>query len=269
MHSPAMYGACSASVAQYSMTNNNVALLISLVGTRFARARMASVTTNEDNTLNAKSPLVVLSIKILAKCHPRGLTARELVEELASEDSSIELTPSLLSSKFNALFRRLHGDGEPSSSQLRELPLTRQLSDDKRKRLVYFYVPMQEATPESDGPEKPNEVPVALEETKEEPEFQEKEIAPVALSTPPLSSTSPKREAPEEPLERTPEPSRKKFARSKQVNPYYDSLTFDNMPFPRLATAPQSPAWDAHEFDENEFVPPESIQLDELDLMIR
>lgn len=93
--------------------------------------------------------LVSLCIKVLKNSSPKGMTTKELAAALDYEQTEgfNGISSSILSSKLNAVFRRMHNDSpRPSQEQLTNLPLTRNPSSDVPRRLVYRYTPPETTT---------------------------------------------------------------------------------------------------------------------------
>lgn len=96
------------------------------------------------DTMDQTALLVNLCVKVLKRVSPKGMTTKELAAALDHEqtDGFNGISSSILSSKLNAVFRRVHIDSpRPSQKQLSSLPMTRNPSTDVPRRLVYRYTP--------------------------------------------------------------------------------------------------------------------------------
>ena len=99
---------------------------------------------------DATAALIAACVDVLSATYPKGMTSKELAAKL--EDAKafpVSISSPVLSSKLNAIFRKLHGDSSsPSEQQLRLLPIRRDTSTDLPKRLVYtLYKPSKAEEP--------------------------------------------------------------------------------------------------------------------------
>lgn len=102
------------------------------------------MSSQASETMEQTALLVKLCVKVLKNAAPRGMTTKELAAALEYEQTKgfNGISSSILSSKLNAVFRRVHSDSpRPSQKQLANLPLTRNPSTDVPRRLVYRYTP--------------------------------------------------------------------------------------------------------------------------------
>lgn len=102
------------------------------------------MSSQASETMEQTALLVKLCVKVLRNAAPRGMTTKELAAALDHEQTKgfNGISSSILSSKLNAVFRRVHSDSpRPSQKQLASLPLTRNPSTDVPRRLVYRYTP--------------------------------------------------------------------------------------------------------------------------------
>lgn len=253
----------------------------------------SSVTPADQNAI-----LVQLCVKVLKSITPNGMTTKELAAELDKEVDQPGfngISSSILSSKLNAVFRRVHNDSpNPTQDQLAELPLTRAQSTDVPRRLVYRYTPPTSSvtagsvTPKrrmsdaSDGSVSPS-----LSSAESDGDNQNEPMTPKdetstwssakrrRTNSEVPSVTSGDSDIPIPPDHRAPTPpnsSLKKLEQGPRVNLYYDMVGYDAM---TAVFSPKfSPVTDLseskheHESWIEDVASPENLELNELDQMI-
>lgn len=256
----------------------------------------SSVTPADQNAI-----LVQLCVKVLKNIAPNGMTTKELAAELDKEVDQPGfdgISSSILSSKLNAVFRRVHNDSpNPTQDQLAELPLTRAQSADVPRRLVYKYTPpvkgvtagsvtpkrrMSEASDgsvspslssaESDG-DNQNEPMTPKDDTSSWSNAKRRRTnSKISYDA---SGVTDESEVPIPPDHRAPTPpnsSLKKLEQGPRVNLYYDMVGYDAMTavFSPSISPVSNLSETKHENESwiEDVASPENLELNELDQMI-
>lgn len=209
--------------------------------------------------------LISLCSEVLRDSHPRGMTTRDLAAALdrigPGTPGFKSISSSVLSSKLNAFFRRYHSDSpNPTSSQLAELPLTREVSTDQPKRLVYTWTPPQDedqgqsSTPSSDAEAETPEVETPLTPRPEDELPKSESGKKRSMEVTVAEEERPKKKQKAALFPRLPENAK---------NLYYDSVGVDLFVPPHAISAPSFDIDFTQEYDA-----PESLTFDDLDQLV-
>lgn len=222
---------------------------------------------NDEESLDPNRVLIRLCSDVLRECHPRGMTTRELAAALDDIGPGTpgfkSISSSVLSSKLNAFFRRYHSDSpEPSSAQLVELPLTRAVSTDQPKRLVYTWTPPGDheddqepsSVPPSDAEEGTPEVETPLTPRPEDEIPKSESGKRRGYDATEIEEERPKKKQKAVLFPRLPENAK---------NLYYDSVGVDLFVPPHAISASAFDSDFTQEFDA-----PESLTPDDLDSLV-